>query len=83
MTVRNNILRRWRKMIEDTWKNFELSGKVSDYLFYRQNIGVKSQAKVGECGDKMKFSERGMESYGTEHRSDGNGFKCNANGRVR
>ena len=29
-------------MIQDAWKNFELSGKVSDYLNYRQSTGLSS-----------------------------------------
>ena len=33
-------------MIQDAWKNFELSGKVSDYLNYRQSTGLSSVKKL-------------------------------------
>ncbi len=68
-------------MVEDTWKNFELSGKISDYLTYRQSaaevIGKGSTEPV-RMTDKSIVSERGLGSYGTERGSDGNGTKCNA-----
>ena len=51
-------------MIQDAWKNFEMTGTVADYLTYRQS------ADYGECAE-MKTeslgSERGIGSYGTEH----------------
>lgn len=64
-------------MVEDTWKNFELSGKISDYLTYRQNT-----MEVGKTADISAASERGMGSYGTERGSDRNGAKCNADWRI-
>lgn len=66
-------------MIQDTWKNFELSGKVSDYLTYRQSTGTKD-VKNEEVRSGM--TERGIGRYGTEHSSDGHGVKCNADWRV-
>ena len=67
-------------MAVDAWKNFELSGKVSDYLAYRKS-GKESQG----CNpaDRMAFMERGMGSYGTERSSDGNCVKSNADWRLR
>lgn len=64
-------------MIEDAWKNFELSGKISDYLTYRQHVGEETNKT-----DNSTFFERGMGSYGTERGSDGNGVKCNADWRI-
>lgn len=62
-------------MVADAWKNFELSGKVLDYLAYRQDEGRPA-------GHQLKsnslLSERGMDRYGTEHSSDGNGDQCHA-----
>ena len=62
-------------MVQDAWKNFEMTGTVADYLTYRQS------ADYGECAE-MKTeslgSERGIGSYGTEHSSDGNGVKRHA-----
>lgn len=64
-------------MVEDTWKTFELSGKISDYLTYRKSIGT-------ECDNAKEeiLSERGMDSYGTERGSDRDGSKCNADWRI-
>ncbi len=66
-------------MIQDAWKNFELSGKVSDYLTYCQSAGTKEEWNMKNGGSA---AERGTGSYGTEHSSDGHGAKCNANWRV-
>lgn len=67
-------------MIQDAWKNFELSGKVSDYLNYRQSTGTDGVGKKAEAGSVT--AERGISGYGTEHSSDRHGVKCNADGRV-
>ena len=67
-------------MIQDTWKNFELSGKISDYLTYRQCVGTKDVEN--EENVRSGMTERGIGSYGTEHSSDGHGVKCNADWRV-
>ena len=65
-------------MAVDTWKNFELSGKVTDYLAYRRSRESKEQAKAGSAA----FYEKGMGSYGSRHSSDGDGVKCHADWRV-
>lgn len=72
-------------MIEDAWKNFELSGKVEDYLNYRQEASsstYKPEVTQTYGSENSVFSDRGMGSYGTEHSSDRNGVKCNADWRV-
>lgn len=67
-------------MVEDTWKMFELSGKISDYLLYRQQMAADSSRKVHE---QMSWQEnRGTGNYGTEHSSDRNDSKCHADWRV-
>ena len=66
-------------MTQDAWKNFEMSGKVADYLAYRQ---IPNQEGKQEQTGAMTEAERGIGSYGTEHSSDGNGFKCHADWRV-
>lgn len=65
-------------MIEDAWKNFELSGKISDYLTYRQGTERTGCGQGGEAA----HMERGIGSYGAERNSDGYGVKCHADGRV-
>ena len=55
-------------MAIDAWKNFELSGKVTDYLTYRQSTKAKEQP--GEEGNAV-FMEKGMGSYGVRRDSDG------------
>ena len=67
-------------MIQDTWKNFELSGKVSDYLTYRQSTGTKDVKNEEEA--RAGMTERGIGRYGTEHSSERHGAKCNADWRV-
>lgn len=62
-----------RQKMEDAWKNFESSGKIMDYLNYSS---LKRQADR-EHSDVYGL-EKGMDSYGTKHCSDGDGFKCNA-----
>ena len=62
-------------MIQDTWKNFELSGKVSDYLAYRQGTCQRERL---EKETEPLLSERGIDSYGTEHSSDRNGIERHA-----
>ncbi len=58
-------------MVQDAWKNFEASGKISDYLTYRQS------AKAVQAGEAV-FLEKGMGSYGSKHHPDGDGTKCHA-----
>lgn len=66
-------------MVEDAWKNFELSGKIADYLSYKQAVTKDSQKKQEfEAG----YKDRGIGSYGTEHCSDRDNIKCNAHWRV-
>lgn len=62
-------------MIQDAWKNFELSGTVADYLAYRQSTYHGESAAMKT---ESLVSERGIGSYGTEHSSDGNGIKDHA-----
>lgn len=64
--------------MEDAWKNFETSGKVTDYLFYRDT--VKKSGTKGFSGEEE--AEKRMDQYGAEYRFDGDGFKCNADWRV-
>lgn len=66
-------------MVQDAWKNFELSGKVSDYLNYRQSAG--EAAKRGP-EERAAFLERGRNGYGTERGSDRDGAECHADWRV-
>ncbi|MBO5371499.1 MAG: hypothetical protein J6A75_02150 [Lachnospiraceae bacterium] len=62
-------------MVEDAWKNFELSGKISDYLNYKQSITKDNSHNL----EQMSFNEnRGTGRYGTQHSSDRDDFKCNA-----
>ena len=62
-------------MVQDAWKDFELSGKVTDYLTYRQKSRqTDAAAQMGGVSDL----ERGMNGYGTERSSDGNDIKGNA-----
>ena len=63
-------------MAMDAWKNFELSGKISDYLTYRQSTAEKAAKEAAEQ------LERGTGSYGTERDSDRDGVKCHADWRV-
>lgn len=67
-------------MIQDAWKDFELSGKVSDYLNYRQSTGTKDMSE--RSNERSVTAERGIDGYGTEHSSDGHGVTCNADWRV-
>ena len=62
-------------MAQDAWKDFELSGRVEDYLAYRQ--GRQEEEQVRPVGQEGRL-ERGMGSYGTEYSSGGNGIKCHA-----
>ena len=69
-------------MVDDTWRNFELSGKVSDYLAYRQRSGkTESGSDVDHSADR-RHTGWGVCSYGTERGSDRNRAKCNADWRV-
>lgn len=72
-------------MIEDAWKNFELSGKISDYLDYRQSVQAacgKEEGRREKTEGAVEFSSRGMDGYGTERGSDRDGAKCYADWRV-
>lgn len=61
-------------MAVDAWKNFELSGKVTDYLAYRKSTEQKKPA----FGERAAYVEKGMGSYETERDPDGDGVKCHA-----
>lgn len=66
-------------MVVDAWKNFEMSGKVSDYLAYRQDVrqGGRPPEEAGAL-----LQERGRNRYGAERGSDGNGVKRHADWRL-
>ena len=61
-------------MAVDAWKNFELTGKVTDYLAYRQSMETGEPVDAGSA----VFLEKGMGSYGSKHHPDGDGTKCHA-----
>lgn len=65
-------------MMEDAWKNFETSGRIEDYLTYRN--ALEKNGNVQNAGREK--AEKGMEQNGAEYRFDGNGFKCNADWRI-
>ena len=46
-------------MVDDTWRNFELSGKVSDYLAYRQRSGKTESGSDVDHSDDRRQTERG------------------------
>ncbi len=66
-------------MIQDAWKNFEMSGKISDYLIYRE---ASMKNEVRNPGAAAVFSERGRNGYEGESGSDGDGAACHADGRI-
>lgn len=72
-------------MADDAWKNFELSGKISDYLDYRQlavtNTHWQESEQMTVLGSPG-FPGKGMGSYGTERGSDRDDLKCNADWRL-
>ena len=72
-------------MVQDARKNFEASGKISDYLTYRQNAKAEGGGKgAAKSADEAPGNrKRGWDGYGTEHCSDGNGIAGHADGRIR
>ena len=64
-------------MTVDAWKNFEISGRVTDYLAYKKSTESKGPEAPGQAG----YSEKGMGSYGDRHNPDGDGVKCHADWR--
>lgn len=62
----------------DAWKNFELTGKVADYLAYRQSREAGEPAAAGSA----VFLEKGTGSYGVKRDSDGDGVRSHADWRV-
>lgn len=67
-------------MVMDAWKNFEASGKIADYLNYKQSEQTETSVFDSPMGAMAKVESRGIGSYGTQHSSDRDDFKCNANG---
>ncbi len=65
-------------MAVDAWKNFELTGKVTDYLAYRQSMETGEPVGAGNA----VFLEKGMGSYGVRRDSDGDGVRSHADWRV-
>jgi hypothetical protein len=57
--------------MEKTWETFWTSGKVTDYLTYR-NIKSEEAQKSADQGPRKQ------EKYGTVRDSDGNGFDSHA-----
>lgn len=57
--------------MDEAWRRFEVSGKITDYLKCK-NIDTEAtqKAAAGETPD------------GTEYCSDRNGLKCNADWRI-
>ena len=43
-------------MVDDTWRNFELSGKVSDYLAYRQRSGKTESGSDVDHSDAVSYT---------------------------
>lgn len=66
-------------MARDAWKEFEQSGKVSDYLAYRQCGRDVHEARDEEGAKRLK---RGMDGYGTGCSFAWDGFKSNADWRL-
>ncbi len=69
-------------MAKGTWKDFESSGKVSDYLAYRQCSSIQEGGGVRHMPDAGLLG-RGTGAYGTERGSDRDGFKRNADWGMR
>ena len=67
-------------MVMDAWKNFETSGKITDYLNYKQSVQNEERMTHSKSEGMAKAESRGIGSYGTEHSSDRDDFKCNADG---
>ena len=65
-------------MAVDAWKNFELTGKVTDYLAYRQSMETGETVDAGSA----VFLEKGMGSYEVRRDSDGDGVRSHADWRV-
>lgn len=59
--------------MDEAWKEFFVSGKVTDYLRYKD---AESERMSGV------FHSREERPDGTEYRSDRDGLKCNADWRV-
>lgn len=45
-------------MIQDAWKNFEMSGKISDYLIYREASMKNEVRNPGAAAVFRKRKER-------------------------
>lgn len=61
--------------MEEAWDTFLVSGKITDYLRY----------KNAEAARMQEDSARNLEKEwpdGTKYCGDRNGFKCNAGGRI-
>jgi len=61
--------------MDEAWKDFLVSGKVTDYLRYR---GAESEQMRGS----VDFYPQKEGPCGTEYRGDRDGLKCNADWRI-
>ena len=60
--------------MDEAWRRFEISGKVTDYLKCKH-------IHAGET-NKDTADSRKERPDGAEYRSDRNGLKCNADWRI-
>ncbi len=67
-------------MVEDAWKNFELSGKISDYLTYRQSMQAEGAGR--QTMEETASQKKGKDGYGRTGSFNGNGVKCHADWRI-
>lgn len=69
-------------MVEDAWKNFELSGKISDYLTYRQSMQAKDAGRQTMEETARASQKKGKDGYGRAGSFNGDGVKCHADWRI-
>lgn len=67
---------------EESWENFEASGKITDYLNYRDRLTATStrwqESEFMRVLGNSEPSLRGAGSYGTKRHSDRDGFEGHA-----
>lgn len=52
-------------MIEDAWKQFAVSGKIDDYLSYKQLKDMKSYGKKQNTDNSKRLGNKGNEHRGS------------------
>ena len=62
---------------KSTWKQFETTGKVEDYLNYKSTVSQRPEAVAG-----CKSDYRGRETYAGIYQRDGNDPKAVSHGRI-